>query len=185
VARKIDLVVLADGKKRGPNLPPFTPFTDADGTRERWCAATRKWWNAWRTSPQSLQMQTDADWQFHMETAALHHQFWAHGRMDYAAELRLRQAKFGVTPEDRERQHIKVATSASTNPDRQNWSAIGASFSQDGSELPGVSWIEAFRDRQAAQYANDPGAWAEILAEDPQRSVDDRRRRLTKAADDD
>lgn len=39
----------------------------------------------------------------------LHHAFWADGRLELAAELRLRQAKFGATPEDRARLGGEIA----------------------------------------------------------------------------
>ncbi|MGH8526159.1 MAG: hypothetical protein ACREXY_18725, partial [Gammaproteobacteria bacterium] len=37
-----------------------------------------------------------------------HHQVWAHGRLDLAAELRLRVCQFGSTPESRHRLGVSV-----------------------------------------------------------------------------
>jgi hypothetical protein len=38
----------------------------------------------------------------------MHHTMWSKGRWEFAAELRLRAAKFGATPEDRARLKIEV-----------------------------------------------------------------------------
>lgn len=86
----------ADGKSHGPDLP-----ADID-----WPDATRAWWGTWRTSAQA-QTFTDTDWSFLLDTAILHMEFWD-GDRSVAAELRLRAAKFGATPEDRARLKIAV-----------------------------------------------------------------------------
>jgi len=59
-----------------------------------------------REAPQA-QTYTDADWSFLVDTAVLHADFWL-GNRSLAAELRLRVAKFGVTPEDRARLKLTV-----------------------------------------------------------------------------
>jgi hypothetical protein len=89
-------VVTADGKIYGPELPE---------TYE-WPAATLKWWQVWRTCPQASRF-TDTDWSFLVDTAVLHAEFWL-GDRSVAAELRLRAAKFGATPEDRARLKFEV-----------------------------------------------------------------------------
>ena len=61
-----------------------------------------------RSTPQA-QTYTDADWSFLLDTAVLHADFWL-GDRKVAAELRLRVAKFGVTPEDRARLRISIGT---------------------------------------------------------------------------
>jgi hypothetical protein len=89
-------VITADGKAYGPELP---------ATHE-WPAATLAWWETWRKSPQA-QKFTETDWSFLLDTAVLHAEFWM-GERGLAAELRLRAAKFGATPEDRARLKIEI-----------------------------------------------------------------------------
>lgn len=89
-------IVEADGEAHGPDLP--------DGID--WPDATLEWWRTWRYSPQA-QTFTDTDWSFLLDTAVLHMEFWD-GDRSVAAELRLRAAKFGATPEDRARLKITV-----------------------------------------------------------------------------
>jgi hypothetical protein len=89
-------VVESDDATRGPDLP-----ADID-----WPDVTRDWWETWRRSPQA-QTFTDTDWSFLLDTAVLHMEFWV-GDRTVAAELRLRAAKFGATPEDRARLKIAV-----------------------------------------------------------------------------
>ena len=86
----------ADDELRGPELP--------DGFD--WPVQTVAWWRTWRESPQA-QTFTDADWSFLVDTAVLHAEFWL-GNRALAAELRLRVAKFGATPEDRARLRMSV-----------------------------------------------------------------------------
>lgn len=50
---------------------------------------------------------TGTDWDFLLDTALLHAELWS-GNRSVAAELRLRVAKFGATPEDRARLRIQV-----------------------------------------------------------------------------
>jgi hypothetical protein len=64
------------------------------------------WWRTWRESPQA-QTFTDTDWSFLLDTAVMHAEFWL-GNRALAAELRLRVAKFGATPEDRARLRLSV-----------------------------------------------------------------------------
>lgn len=89
-------VVEWDGQTHGPELPESF----------EWPAATRQWWLTWRRAAQS-QTFTDTDWSFLLDTAVLHAEFWL-GDRSVAAELRLRAAKFGATPEDRARLKIEV-----------------------------------------------------------------------------
>lgn len=85
-----------DGELRGPDL------TDSMD----WPEETREWWRLWRVSPQA-QTFTDTDWSFLLDTAVLHAEFWM-GDRAVAAELRIRAAKFGATPEDRLRLRLSV-----------------------------------------------------------------------------
>lgn len=89
-------VVAADGKLHGPDLP--------EGFE--WPVATVAWWETWRKSAQAKTF-TDTDWSFLVDTAVMHAEFWL-GNRALAAELRLRVAKFGATPEDRMRLKIAV-----------------------------------------------------------------------------
>jgi hypothetical protein len=89
-------VVTADGKIHGPELPDSHEWPDATAT----------WWETWRKSAQASKF-TDTDWSFLLDTAVLHAEFWL-GDRSVAAELRLRAAKFGATPEDRARLKIEV-----------------------------------------------------------------------------
>lgn len=89
-------VVTADGKQHGDELPDTFD----------WPPATLAWWETWRKSAQASKF-TDTDWSFLLDTAVLHAEFWL-GNRSLAAELRLRAAKFGATPEDRARLKIEI-----------------------------------------------------------------------------
>lgn len=89
-------IVQSDGTLHGPDLPD--DFA--------WPAATEAWWETWRKSPQAKTF-TATDWSFLVDTAVMHAEFWL-GDRSLAAELRLRVAKFGATPEDRMRLKIAV-----------------------------------------------------------------------------
>lgn len=95
-------VVASDGRVRGPRLPG-----DVLPAGEQWHPRTQAWWTTWRKSPQAKTF-TATDWDFLLDTALMHHTMWAKGRWEFAAELRLRSAKFGATPEDRARLRIQV-----------------------------------------------------------------------------
>lgn len=104
----------ADSEVRGPELPD----------EFAWSTRTRNWWETWRRSPQAQSM-TPTDWEFMLETAALHHEFWE-GNTGIAAELRLRVAKFGATMEDRMRLRLQIendADGAAPTPVRRDSSA--------------------------------------------------------------
>lgn len=88
--------VSPDGAIRGPELPDTVD----------WPERTVLWWESWRTSPQA-QTYTDTDWAFLLDTALLHAELWS-GNVGVAAELRLRVAKFGATPEDRQRLRLEI-----------------------------------------------------------------------------
>lgn len=72
-----------------------------------WPARTREWWQMWADSPLSAEF-TSTDWSELLDTARLHAEYWS-GKTSVAAELRLRVAKFGATPEDRARLRITFA----------------------------------------------------------------------------
>jgi hypothetical protein len=94
-----------------PELPEFDIQVTVDGEVEwqrfEWPARTREWWKMWAESPLSADF-TQTDWDFLMDTALIHARYW-NGDLKQAAELRLRVAKFGATPEDRARLRISFA----------------------------------------------------------------------------
>jgi len=108
-----------DGVVRGPALPTRMPAV-AIGENEdvefvsEWPEQTRSWWETWRRSPQA-QGWGATDWDFLLDSALLHARLWL-GDAKVAAELRLRVAKFGATPEDRMRLREVIAVSAGDSP---------------------------------------------------------------------
>jgi hypothetical protein len=88
--------VASDDVERGQDLPDSY----------EWPPQTRKWWQTWRESPQA-QAFLDTDWDYLLDTALLHADFWL-GDRSVAGELRQRLAKFGATPEDRSRMKLSV-----------------------------------------------------------------------------
>jgi hypothetical protein len=104
------VTVEGDGQVFGPELPDSIP----------WPAETRRWWETWRSSPQAHAL-VDTDWGFLLDTALLHAELWS-GKTAVAAELRLRVAKFGATPEDRARLRMQIE-----EPDKPKPDAGGAS----------------------------------------------------------
>lgn len=95
-------------RAKQPALPTFF-WTDAAGKRHqfRWPVRTRQWWKMWGESALAADF-TETDWSELLDTALLHARFWG-GDPKVAAELRLRVAKFGATPEDRARLRIVFA----------------------------------------------------------------------------
>ncbi|MET9480931.1 hypothetical protein [Streptomyces sp. NPDC006638] len=98
-ADEAQTIIFPDDETRGPELP--------DEAGIDWHPMTRMWWNTWRESPQASTF-TGTDWSFLMDTALMHHSMWDKGQWTLAAEVRLRAAKFGATPEDRARLKLKV-----------------------------------------------------------------------------
>lgn len=103
-----------------PSLPVIEQVVlDENGNprkkRFTWPMVTRRWWKMWRESPLSAEY-TETDWSFLLDTAYLHAQYWK-GDVRVAAELRLRVAKFGATPEDRARLRIQFAVADNLEDD--------------------------------------------------------------------
>lgn len=73
-----------------------------------WHPRTREWWAMWGRSPQAEHFM-ESDWDFLMDTALMHHAMWEKGQWTLAAEVRLRVAKYGATPEDRARLRMHFA----------------------------------------------------------------------------
>lgn len=74
-----------------------------------WHPMTRAWWDALRAFP-LMADQDEWSWAFMLDTALMHHTMWSKGQWTFAAEIRLRVAKYGATPEDRMRLKLKVVT---------------------------------------------------------------------------
>jgi hypothetical protein len=73
-----------------------------------WHPRTQAWWAMWQESSQADTF-TQTDWSFLLDTALMHHAMWSKGQWTLAAEVRLRVAKFGATPEDRARLRMVFA----------------------------------------------------------------------------
>lgn len=107
----IGLRVITAAPVKQPALPEFDLEIAVDGEivsqKFEWPERTRDWWRMWAESPLSAEF-TSTDWSELLDTAVLHARFWK-GDVKLAAELRLRVAKFGATPEDRARLRIQFA----------------------------------------------------------------------------
>lgn len=94
-----------------PELPEFDIDVEVDGQlvsrRFVWPPATRSWWGMLEFHPLKHEF-TDMDWSYLLDTALLHAAYWQ-GELRHAPELRLREAKYGFTPEDRARLRIQFA----------------------------------------------------------------------------
>ena len=92
-----------------PALPAIYATNPKTGRKVRaaWPAETKRWWQMWADSPLADEF-TSTDWSELAITARLHAAVCG-GDLKYAAELRLRVAKFGATPEDRLRLRITYA----------------------------------------------------------------------------
>ena len=109
--------------EKQPKLPRFqikTWVQTADGPVEktemyRWSPRTVEWWRMWSASALSRDF-TANDWSELLDTALIHSQYWK-GDLKLAAELRLRTAKFGATPEDRARLRITFAQAVEAEVD--------------------------------------------------------------------
>lgn len=100
------LTVLRFEPARAPELPDLG--LDDKGEKQEWHARTAAWWSMWARSAQADTF-TETDWSFLLDTALMHHAMWAKGHWTLAAEVRLRVAKFGATPEDRARLRMVFA----------------------------------------------------------------------------
>lgn len=114
-----------------PELPDFDVTVKEDGELRSeqfdWPERTRDWWRMWAESPLAEDF-TATDWNELMDTALLHAKFWG-GNMGVAAELRLRVAKFGATPEDRARLRIQFAAADQADNKRTNKPTTGGTGS--------------------------------------------------------
>lgn len=97
-----------DGEVRGYELPEGVLGKDPKGNPIDWHPVTRRWWENWRASPQASRMLSEPDWDYLLDTALIHHNMWKNGRWEFASEVRLRVAKFGATPDDRNRLRAEI-----------------------------------------------------------------------------
>lgn len=98
--------LVSTGELYGPELPdPKVALPKG----EQWHPQTVAFWDALRRSP-LMANEDELSWSVLVDTALMHHKMWQNGRWDFAAELRLRLAKYGATPEDKARLRIKVVT---------------------------------------------------------------------------
>ena len=84
-----------------------------------WHPRTLDWWRRWQDSAQA-ETFTDLDWSFLLDTALMHHAMWSKGQWTLAAEVRLRVAKYGATPEDRARLRMVFADADEKDEKRGN-----------------------------------------------------------------
>lgn len=95
-----------------PSLPEISMQVNVDGELQEqifvWPEPTRQWWDALDDHPLAHEF-IEADWSYLLDTARIHAEFWQ-GNMKVANELRLREAKYGFTPEDRLRLRIQLAS---------------------------------------------------------------------------
>ncbi len=75
--------------------------------RFTWPKTTQNWWKMLARHPLAAEF-TELDWSYLAETALIHAHLWK-GEVKLAGELRLREAKYGFTPEDRARLRMQFA----------------------------------------------------------------------------
>lgn len=84
-----------------PELPErFKAVVGERIARIEYPEETRRWWEHWMDSPLNDGF-TEHDWDYLLITATIHARVVLGIDHRAAAELRLRESKFGVTPEDR------------------------------------------------------------------------------------
>lgn len=111
---------IAHVRAEQPDLPDGVPWTER----------TRTWWAMWGDAPQAAGFIA-TDWDFLLDTALMHHALWAEGDLKMAAEIRLRVAKFGATPEDRSRLRMQFEPAGEPparrpGPSTQRWGNLRA-----------------------------------------------------------
>ena len=91
----------------------------------------------WRRSPQA-DVMIESDWYFLLDTALMHDAMWSKGQWTLAAEVRLRVAKFGATPEDRARLRLVFADADEKDAKRPPAASAARERYGDLRVLPGV-----------------------------------------------
>lgn len=114
-----------------PELPKVYP----------WHPETLAWWRTWQNSPMA-EIMGPTDWSFLLDTALMHHAMWEKGQWTLAAEVRLRVAKFGATPEDRLRLRIQWADADRADIDRPQGVPVPDRASKRYGQLRAISMPE-------------------------------------------
>lgn len=94
-----------NGEVFGDPLPEGvlgTKKVDGGEVQVDWHPQTLMWWQALRGWP-LMENEPAVSWSFMVDTAYMHHMMWTNGRWDFASEVRLREAKYGIMPDDRKR----------------------------------------------------------------------------------
>ena len=94
-----------NGQVFGDPLPDGV-LGELDGEPIAWHPQTIVWWESLRKWP-LMEGEPDVSWQFMVDTALMHHTMWTKGRWEFASEIRLRVAKYGIMPDDRKRLGVK------------------------------------------------------------------------------
>lgn len=81
----------------------------------RWLGSTRRWWETWRTSPQSSQF-TGTDWEALRRLAVLVDEFYRSPSSSLAGEIRQMEGKFGATIDDRMRLRLRIHSRGADAP---------------------------------------------------------------------
>lgn len=102
-----------------------------------WHPRTREWWEVWKRSPQA-EVMSETDWSFLLDTALMHDAMWSKGQWTLAAEVRLRVAKMGATPEDRARLRMVFAEADEKDAKRPPAQSSARERYGDLRVLPGV-----------------------------------------------
>lgn len=100
----------------GGILPSDLPM-DLLPEGDEWHPATLRWWARWCESPLASNLPA-VDWSELEACAVLHHEFMRKRSFTLGSELRLRMAKWGATPEDRQRLRI-ITTDADEKEERR------------------------------------------------------------------
>lgn len=128
-----------------PELPQFSISVSNDGmvsTQEfTWPESTVIWWQMLDAHPLAGEF-TGLDWSYLLDTARLHAAFWM-GRIDLASELRLREAKYGFTPEDRSRLRWQFASAVGAEADAASKTAKAMSSRARYGDVKPLGELEA------------------------------------------
>ncbi|MBM3187087.1 MAG: hypothetical protein FJZ90_00005 [Chloroflexi bacterium] len=109
VATRASLAPESEPRKRAPRLPK----REGD-----WHPMTRAWWrDVWHSPMAAEYIRADEHGLFRL--AVLVDQFWAHPTSQLAAEIRLQQQAFGLTPIDRRRLEWSIEQAESATTKRQ------------------------------------------------------------------
>ena len=104
------------GCKRCQSKTRCPAHTQVVKRRFSWPKATQDWWAMLSQYHPLAPEFTRLDWSYLAETALIHAHFWK-GDLKLAPELRLREAKYGFTPEDRARLRLTFAVASVAEAD--------------------------------------------------------------------